>query len=131
MRSSILPIKYSDFDLNFIPNGSNDIPILKNEKAISMAIKNLVLTGFSERLFYPDKGCGVYSLLFDPMSPMVETLLSEHIKTVLYNWEQRIVVTDINVYANYDENRYDVTMYYKITNSNDLMQIDFFLELIR
>lgn len=132
MRSSILPIKYSDFDLSFIPNPmTGDISILKNEDAVKRAVKNLVLTGFNERPFYPEKGCGIYQLLFEPMTPVTETIIQDHIETVLGNWEARVNVTKVNVYANYDENRYDITIYYKIVNSTDLAKIDFFLELIR
>lgn len=132
MRSSILPTKYSDFDTSFIPHPlTGDISILKNEEAIKRSVKNLVLTGFSERLFYPDKGCGIYYLLFEQMNPTSELLIADYIKTVLGNWESRVRVTDVSVYANYDEDRYDVTIYYSIVNSNNLQQIDFFLELIR
>ena len=132
MRSSILPTRYSDFDLSFIPHPmTGDITVLKNEEAISRSFKNLVLTGLNERLFYPSKGCGIYQLLFEQMSPIVELSLSDYIKTVVNNWEPRVIIDTVNVYANYEENRYDVTIYYRITNSNDLQKVDFFLELIR
>lgn len=132
MRSSILPIRYSDFDPSFIPNPySGDITILKNEDSIKRAMINLIMTEFSERLFYPEIGCGIYRVLFEQMSFMAEVTIQDHIETVLKNWEPRVLLQEVVVNANYDEERYDITVYYNITNSPDLMKIDFFLELIR
>lgn len=132
MRSSVLPNKFTDFSLSFIahPN-TGDIPLLKNENAVKNAVKNLVMTGFYERPFYPDKGCGIYQSLFELISPATAISIQNHIETTLYNWEPRINVTDVDVVPDYDNNGYGVTIRYEILNEVDVKEIDFFLERIK
>ncbi len=131
MRSKTVGDKFSDFSLTFRPHpNTGDISRLTNEVAIKQAIKNLVLTGFSERRFDPGKGCGVYHLLFEQICPPVSDAIREHIETVLTNYEPRIDVKDIITNPNYDLNGYDVTITYEIINQEYIMSVGLFLEMI-
>lgn len=132
MKSRSLPTKFSDFSLSFIahPN-TGDIPLLKNENAVKNAVKNLVLTGYYERPFYPDKGCGIYHSLFELISPATAVSIQNHIETVLLNWEPRVNIVSVEVFADYDNNGYQVTIQYEIINEVDVKEIGFFLERIK
>jgi len=125
-------ILFSDFNVSFKVNpNTGDISRLTNEDAVKRAVKNLVLTGYNERLFYPGKGCGVYRLLFDPISFETSFAIQDHIEAVLHNWEPRVSVMGVDVIPNYDNNRYDVTINYQIINETKIRTIDFFLEMIK
>jgi phage baseplate assembly protein W len=132
MRTTSIPTKFSDFNLSFVahPN-TGDITLLKNEDAVKNAVKNLVMTGFYERPFYPDKGCGIYQSLFELISPATAISIQNHIETTLYNWEPRVAVTEIDVTPDYDNNGYAVTIRYEILNEVDIKEIGFFLERIK
>jgi phage baseplate assembly protein W len=132
MRKSSNPVKFSDFSLGFKPHPfTGDISILKNEDAVKNAVKNLVLTGHYERPFYPDKGCGIYQMLFELISPATAMSIQQHIETVLFNWEPRVNVVSVSCNANSDENGYDVTIKYEIVNETFVNEIEFFLERVR
>lgn len=132
MRTSEIDIKFSDFNLSFIahPN-TGDISRLKNEDAVKNAVKNLVLTGFYERPFYPDKGCGIYQSLFELISPATAMSIQNHIEITLLNWEPRVNVVSVNVFPDYDNNGYQVVIRYEIINEVEVKEIDFFLERIK
>lgn len=132
MRSSILDIKFSDFNIGFKAHPhTGDITRLTNEEAVKRAVKNLVLTGYNERLFYPGKGCGVYHLLFELISPAAANGIEEHIRAVLNNWEPRVTVVNVIVEPDYDNNGYNIRIEYEILNEAQIQTVDFFLELIR
>lgn len=132
MRQSVTPTKFSDFNLSFTPHPfTGDIPLLKNEDAIKNSLKNLMLTGFYERPFYPDKGCGIYHALFELISPGTAMSIQEHIQTVIDNYEPRVNVIEVIVEPDYDNNGYDVTLRYEIINEVTVMEIEFFLERVR
>ena len=131
-RSSLSTIRFSDFQLSFTAHPlTGDISRITEEEAIKNSIKNLVLTGYNERPFYPGKGCGVYFLLFENLSFGVAVAIEEHIKTVLRNWEPRITVTDIIATPDYDNNGYYVTVTFEIINKVLIQNITVFLERIR
>ena len=125
-------IKYSDFSLSFIahPN-SGDINTIKNEDSVKQAVINLILTGYNERRFYPNKGCGIYFLLFEQMSFQASQAIEEYIRAVLNNWEPRVNVLQVACTPDYNHNGYNVTIQYELINSLTIQTIDFFLELIK
>jgi len=125
-------IKFSDFAISFIahPN-TGDISLLTNEEAVKRAVRNLVLTGYNERLFSPGKGCGVYHLLFELISSPTANGIEEHIRAVLQNWEPRIIVSDVFVIPDYDAEGYSVTISFEVVNETMMQSINFFLEMIR
>lgn len=125
-------IKFSDFNISFKVNpNTGDISRLINDEAIKRAVKNLVFTGYNERLFYPGKGCGIYKMLFELISPETAFAIQEHISAVLHNWEPRVAIDSVDCYPDYDNNRYDVSIRYQIINESTIRTIDFFLEMIK
>lgn len=129
---SVKDIKFSDFNISFLPHpNTGDITRLTNEESVKRAVKNLVLTGYNERPFSPRKGCGIYHMLFELISPTTANGIEEHIRAVLNNWEPRVIVQDVIVYPDYDNNGYQVTITYEIVNETYVKSIDFFLEVIR
>lgn len=58
--------EFKDISLSFEPHPvTKDLPVLKNERAISKAVRSLVETRFTERFFNPDIGSEVGDLLFE------------------------------------------------------------------
>ena len=57
---------FKDISLSFDPHPvTKDLPILKNESAISRSIRNLVQTIPTEKFFQPEVGSDVVKSLFD------------------------------------------------------------------
>lgn len=125
-------IYFSDFDWSFSPNPkTGDITILKNEYAIKRSIKNLILTKYSERLFYSNKGCSIYHRLLEPFDEITASLISDDIKTVINNYDNRIEIKDVKVIPDYTDNGYYIEVYCRIILASDITKIDIFLERIK
>ena len=91
---------FKDISLSFEPHPvTKDLPILKNERAIQRAVRNLVETHFTERFFEPELGSPVGDLLFEFVDYGSSGQIQEQIRTVIEQFEPRvdnieIVITD-------------------------------------
>ena len=111
---------------------TNDLVTAKDKAAIVQAITALLLTRKGERPFQPELGCGLHSLLFEPMDFASSTLIRSEIKETLQRYEPRITVGVINCVPDYKANGYDVEMAYVIKGREDSpVAVEFFLERTR
>lgn len=124
--------RYVDFDLNFEPHPvTGDVSILKDTEAVKRSVRNLVLHKPYDTPFEPEKGSKVTAYLFEQISPLTAMALKDEIQLLITNYEPRAEVIDISVYANLDDNGYEVTIMFNVINIPDVIQLDFFLERLR
>lgn len=76
---------------------SGQLALVKNEKAVSQSIKNLILTNFGERLFNPNFGSNIYKTLFEPNLTEDLNLLEDRIRFSIENYEPRAIIEEILV----------------------------------
>ena len=124
---------FKDISLSFSRHPvTNDILILKNEDAIKKSVINLVRTRIGERFFNNLLGTSVDNSLFELNGLEVSTILDEEIKTVLSNFEPRIVVNDVIVESMEDSNELNVKISYDIVGLPfHLQNIEFLLQPTR
>jgi phage baseplate assembly protein W len=123
---------YTDFkkDLSVSPL-SEDLALFKNEDSVKEAIKNLVLTDRGERLMQPNLGGNIRAMLFENMTPASLKLIEEQVKTVIEIYEPRAEVLDVIVNGSLDDNTVKVTVKFFITNQEQPVELDVFLERTR
>ena len=124
---------FSDLNLNFVAHPlTGDITKLTNIEAVKRSVRNLINTNFYERPFHPEIGSNVRAVLFEPVSPIIEDILSRHIQDVIENFEPRVELININSKARLDENAYTVTIEFFVRNSPAGVQtVNLFLERLR
>ena len=124
---------FRDISLSFSRHPvTNDILILRNEDAIKKSVINLVRTRIGERFFNNLLGTSVDNSLFELNGLEVSTVLDEEIKTVLSNFEPRIVVNDVIVESMEDSNELNVKISYDIVGLPfPLQNIEFLLQPTR
>jgi len=124
---------FSDLNLNFVAHPlTGDITKLTNIEAVKRSVRNLVNTNFYERPFHPEIGSNVRAVLFEPVSQIIEDVLSRHIQDVIENFEPRVELININSKENLDENAYSVTIEFFVRNSPSGVQtVNLFLERLR
>ena len=106
---------FKDISLSFLRHPvTNDIGFLKNEDAIKRSVVNLVRTRVGERFFNSLLGSNVENYFFELADSGIVDPLQEEIKTVLSNFEPRVVVRNVNVAVYPDDNELDVTITYDI-----------------
>jgi phage baseplate assembly protein W len=123
--------KFSDFRSQFYPHpNTGDITVVYDEISIGQAIKNLLLTKKYDRLFQPEINSTIHKMLFEPVSDVIADIIEDRVEIVIKNFEPRADVIDIRVVAEEDNNRYSVTVTYKIKSAVENVKATFFLERI-
>ena len=110
---------------------TGDIATLTNVEAVKRSVRNLINTNFYERPFHPEIGSNVRSILFEPVSPIVASVLERHVKDVIENFEPRAELIDVQVSDNADANEYRVQIKFYVVNSSDIVDMNIFLERLR
>ena len=110
---------------------TGDIASLTNIEAVKRSVRNLINTNFYERPFHPEIGSNVRSILFEPVSPVVASVLERHVKDVVENFEPRAELIDVQVTDNADANEYRVQIKFYVVNSSDIVDMNIFLERLR
>lgn len=123
---------YTDLDLNFIASPSTgDIAKRYDENAIKQSVKNLILTNHYERLFHPEIGSQVSSLLFEPADPMLKAMLEQAITNTINNHEPRVRLISVEVNMNPDNNAVYVSITFRILNTEQPITVNMILQRTR
>lgn len=121
--------KYKDLDLAFTKHPvKNDVNKHVDDMAIINSVKNLISTSNYERLFQPEIGSGVRSLLFEQMDSVTASTLKRTIIQTLQNFEPRVTVQEVSVSPDFDNNAFRVGMTFLIINRTEPITIQFFLQ---
>jgi phage baseplate assembly protein W len=125
-------VKYKDLDLDFGRNTvTSDVNKLTDVEAVKRSVRNLINTSHFERPFHPEIGSSVRAMLFELMTPLTALNLQRKVQEVLVNYEPRIKLVQIAARPNYDSNAYDLNIYFYIIGSNELVNVETFLERLR
>ena len=124
---------FKDLNLNFLAHPlTGDIQKISNIEAVKRSVRNLINTNFHERPFHPEIGSNIRSILFEPVSPAIEDLLSRYVQDVIDNFEPRVELISIKSNANIDQNAYNVTIEFFVVNSpSEAQSVQLFLERLR
>ena len=123
---------YSDLDLGLpIHPVKKDIIPLSDIRAVKNAVKNLVLTNFSERPFQPKLGSKVTALLFEPTDQFTAIQMKKEIHRLLEDHEPRINATRVQILDDADANAYRVSIEFNIVQANTQTEVDFALQRLR
>jgi len=123
---------YRDLDLNFNPHPvTGDVTMRIGDNAVISSIKNLILTGFYERLFHSEIGSNVRQMLFENADPLTAQRLRKAIIEVINNFEPRVDINEVIVQVTSDKNQFQVIIEFFILNNTEPTIVDFFLERVR
>jgi len=131
-KSKRATVKYIDLDLDFGRNTvTNDVNKLTDVEAVKRSVRNLINTSHFERPFHPELGSNVRAMLFEPLTPLTALNLQRKVQEVLVNFEPRIRLFQIVARPELDRNAYDLTIYFYVIGSNQLITVQTFLERLR
>jgi len=131
-RSKRATQQYRDLDLDFGRNSvTNDVNKLTDIEAVKRSVRNLINTSHFERPFHPEIGSSIRAMLFEPITPMTALMLQRRVQEVLVNFEPRIRLVQIVANPNIDSNAYDLRIYFYVVGSNELVEVQSFLERLR
>ena len=124
---------FKDISLSFDPHPiTKDLPVLRNERAITRSVRNLVQTIPGERFFNPILGSGVRRLLFDFVDVATADSIEEEILTTISNFETRVTNVQVQVEPRPDRKNFDVTLLFDIIGQSlPTQEFSFILEATR
>jgi phage baseplate assembly protein W len=124
---------FKDISLSFEPHPvTKDLAILKNERAISRSIRNIVETIPTERYFDPDFGSDVRSSLFENIDFGIVGVIESQILESIANYEPRVDNVRVEVLPEFDNNALEVTVIYDIIGQDlPTQEYTFILEATR
>ncbi len=123
---------YSDFLMDLTPHPvTGDVVRVSNERAIVNAMRNLILTDVGERLFQPQVGSKLRSLLFEQMTSGIEIAMEQQVAEMLKAFEPRAKVAKVRAEADEEENGFRLTITFYIINRSDPVSFNVTLSRVR
>lgn len=106
---------YKDIDLTFSRNpGTGDVGKKLDINAVKQSLKNLLYTQYNERPFNPNLGSPLYRLLFQPADPITTEAIKQAIELLIQNFEPRVRLEKTDVVPRYNDNAYEITLYFTV-----------------
>jgi phage baseplate assembly protein W len=110
---------YSDFLTSFDRNPvTGNLATVTNEKSVSQAIRNLILTGVGEKPF-KQVGSNIKTILFERVDEINSSLLKDLIRNTIVNYERRVILLSVIVKPDEEKNLYDIKIIYALINNQD------------
>ena len=123
---------YKDLDVTFAAHPETQDVLKKiDNNSIKQSLKLLLFTNIGERLFQPDVGSKIYGLLFEPLDPITTEVLKRSIENTIETYEPRVLLEGVDVVPNYDENSYEVSIYFSVLGINQPTSLTVTLERLR
>ncbi len=123
---------YSDFKKNLeVSPLSLDLTLNKDEDAVKESIVNLLLTDRGERLMQPNIGGNLRAMLFENITPGVLVMIENQVRLTLDLYEPRAEIIDVLVTSNIDDNVVKIQIEFYISNNQQPISVDVFLERTR
>lgn len=125
-------IVYSDLRSDLAVNpATDDLLLTTNEASIEQSIKNLLNTNRYERVFRPDVGSSIRSLLFENSGPQTAYNIRELIYETILNYEPRCNLMDVIVEDDSDRNQYNIYITFSAINAEEPVVLDLILNRVR
>ena len=110
---------YSDIDLELTRQTDGDIKKDTEFGAVENAIANIVATFQGGRRMLPTFALGIYNMLFEPMDDLSSNRLGNDILGAIKQWDDRVVIENIHVDANYSLGQYEIKITYNIKDISE------------
>ena len=99
---------------------TRDVAVKTDDNAIRGALRNLIHTNHYDRPFHPEIGCQIHSLLFENMDSFTANIAERTIRDSIRKHEPRVDLLDVTVSTELDSNEMNITIVYKIRNTNEV-----------
>jgi len=107
--------EFKDISMSFQTNPLNDdLVALKNERAITRSIRNIVFTEPGEKFFNPKFGSEISKSLFENVDQVAASAIRDEIEFSIQEFEPRVEVIEVTVVPNFDSNEMNATIVYEI-----------------
>jgi phage baseplate assembly protein W len=118
---------YSDVDIEMLPQTDGDITRDVEYEAVINSLKNIFNTIPGTRRMLPDFAVDIWGYLFEPMDEDTALRIGNDFLRAIETWDDRVIVQNIHVHANYDNNQYEVKLTFRIQSTRQEATVNFIL----
>lgn len=123
---------FADLDITLDLNpDTKDIDTLLDIDAVKASVRNIALTSFGERPFNSGLGTNLQTALFEPADIFTKLTITDSIKYALAKYEQRVTDVTIQVLDDSDNNRYVITIGFRVTAFDEVTDITAYIQRSR
>jgi len=119
---------FTDFSRNVVTGQLNK---KRNEAAVIQSVRNLLLTDRGERLFHPEIGSSIRSLLFENATVDALLMTRQLVQEVFEKHEPRANLLFSDVTFDTDRNQAYITVRFSLINSTEPVTFNLTLERTR
>tara|TARA_B100000287_G_scaffold430701_1_gene486457 strand:- start:987 stop:1394 length:408 start_codon:yes stop_codon:yes gene_type:complete len=124
--------RFVDLDMNFDRHPiTKDVVRKFDAEAIKRSLKNLIFTSKYERPFRPEINSRLRRLLFENVTPITASLIQSNIKDLISQFEPRVNLIDVQVYAFPDKNAFECSIIFTIVNQTETITLNTALQRLR
>jgi len=120
-----------DIDLSFAKKVSGEVYKKEHAAAVKQAVKNLLMTNYSEKPFLPRFGGNLNSLLFALSTDINDEGLEEQIIQNINIFEPRARVLSVSSQTKDDSHEIKVSVTFQVVNTNETLTTDIDLTRLR
>jgi phage baseplate assembly protein W len=125
--------EFKDVSLAFTPHPiTKDLTIVRNERSINNAIKNLIMYHFGDIPFQHDIGSDVRNYMFEVVDPATAKFIEDEIERVIKEYEPRAIIdgkqNEFPLRVGEVNSSYSYTNYANDTKSGGFATINQFLK---
>lgn len=103
--------------------GSNTLELVKAEEDIKQSLHILLSTTLGERVMRSDFGANLHQQVFEPMDAAFQAYVQSIISDAITNYETRINLDSVDVFADNEEGRIELTVNFTIISTNSRANI--------
>lgn len=123
---------FKDIDLSFTAKPNGELYVKTDAAAVKQAVKNLILTNYYEKPFQPFYGSNIAAQLFELIGFDDDAVaIEEEIARAIKKYEPRAEVFNIDVNIRDEQNALDVTIEFKVINSDELVTFSTVISRLR
>ena len=125
--------QYSDLDLFFVKRTvGSDINKVTDIQAVKRSVRNLILLNTYDKPFHPEIAGGVREMLFEPMTPIIASIIARKVEDVIDNFEPRARLVGVRATPDLDRNAYELSVHFYVVNApTELVDLTVMLERLR
>ena len=125
--------QYSDLDLFFGKRTvGSDVNKVTDVQAVKRSVRNLVLLNTYDKPFHPEIAGGVREMLFEPMTPIIASIIARKVEDVIDNFEPRARLVGVRATPDLDRNAYELSVHFYVVNApTELVDLSVMLERLR
>lgn len=123
---------YSDLDITLELNPeTRDIEPLLDLDAVKASARHIVLTSFGERPFNSGLGTNLRMMLFEPPDVFTKLTIIDSIEYALAKYDPRASNITVQIDDDSDNNRYIVTVGFKVVALDEEVNITEYIQRVR